>query len=275
VHALHAGSFRNQPYTVQPNFPFITYPGILNNCEACHVPGSYDFSNNTNNAQVAGMLWDTDAVGYYPNQSVTVPLTGSTTTVNDYLPALAPGAAYKFLPAPAGGSYISPWANITPAGTVTKTTTATTVGTVYSSNVPVIGVNPIPGAVTTANGVTTTGAISYYAGQWVPSGVSGAFTLQQPDPGRLVTSPITAACSACHDSQTDITHMVTTGGGVFYQPATSVPLAPMGEGAGTSQSGSTYPSLQSQETCLVCHGPGGAADIYAVHMNFSGANPGN
>ena len=49
----------------------------------------------------------------------------------------------------------------------------------------------------------------------------------------------------------------------------------MGEGAGTSQSGSTYPSLQSQETCLVCHGPGGAADIYAVHMNFSGANPGN
>ena len=63
VHGLHSSAFRNAPYTVQPNFPGILYPAILNDCEICHVDGSYDFSTPANANQVPNMLWDTVATG--------------------------------------------------------------------------------------------------------------------------------------------------------------------------------------------------------------------
>ena len=78
VHALHAAGFRNQAYTGQANFPGIIYPGILNDCEACHVPGSYDFQNSANAAQIPGMLWDTVATGAGGTLSTSNPATFAT-----------------------------------------------------------------------------------------------------------------------------------------------------------------------------------------------------
>jgi hypothetical protein len=86
-------------------------------------------------------------------------------------------------------------------------------------------------------------------------------------PATLVTSPITAACSACHNDQPALSHMVQVGGGVYYQTRASVPLAPVGGNTGAANSPTT-PVLQTNEQCLICHGPGTAGDIRAAHMNF-------
>jgi mono/diheme cytochrome c family protein len=63
----------------------------------------------------------------------------------------------------------------------------------------------------------------------------------------LVLSPITGACSACHDSGVAIDHMKANGG-QFYTPRATV----LGLGA-------------SREQCLICHGPGRVAAIGVVH----------
>jgi OmcA/MtrC family decaheme c-type cytochrome len=280
IHGLHSAAFRANAYTAQPNFPLINYPGVLNDCEACHVPGSYDFSAATNNGQISNMLWDTNAVGYYPVTKTIVGAASGNGSFPDYQPAPTASAASILAGATVlpttNGSYVAPW--VTPAGTVTTTTTPTTVSTAYagmSQGSGLYGLNPIQGANTTKNGVTTTPAPTFYAGQWVASAPS-AFVLQQPDPGRLVTSPITAACAGCHDTQDAISHMTSAvAGGVFYQPANMVPLAPVGGNKGASQVASPYPVLQNQELCLDCHGAYGTADIQAVHLNFFGANPAN
>lgn len=64
----------------------------------------------------------------------------------------------------------------------------------------------------------------------------------------LVVSPVTAACSACHDAPNAISHM-RANGGVFYGPRATA-LA----GGQTEQ-------------CLICHGPGRGAAIGEVHQH--------
>jgi OmcA/MtrC family decaheme c-type cytochrome len=59
VHAIHARAKRQVPFTYQATtanplgFAEIGYPGILNDCETCHLPGTYDFTA-TANANAAG-----------------------------------------------------------------------------------------------------------------------------------------------------------------------------------------------------------------------------
>jgi OmcA/MtrC family decaheme c-type cytochrome len=63
----------------------------------------------------------------------------------------------------------------------------------------------------------------------------------------LINSPITSACSACHDSAAAIAHFKGNGG-AFYEPRAT--------------------GLLKVEQCMVCHGSGRTADIKAVHMTF-------
>lgn len=65
----------------------------------------------------------------------------------------------------------------------------------------------------------------------------------------LVKTPITAACSACHDAPDAVAHMQGMGG-LFYQPYP--PRA-------------TVPGAAPIEQCLICHGPGTIAPIELVH----------
>ena len=67
VHGLH-GAKKNQGlfnYGASATRPLgmgdIGYPGVLNNCEQCHVPGSYDFGNAANAAAQPNFLWSRDA----------------------------------------------------------------------------------------------------------------------------------------------------------------------------------------------------------------------
>jgi OmcA/MtrC family decaheme c-type cytochrome len=64
----------------------------------------------------------------------------------------------------------------------------------------------------------------------------------------LVLSPITGACSACHDSSVAIDHMKANGG-QFYSLRSTV----LAVGA-------------PQEQCMLCHGPGRVAAIGTVHQ---------
>jgi OmcA/MtrC family decaheme c-type cytochrome len=55
VHAIHASAKRTEKYTwhavsATEGFWDVTYPGILNECEVCHLPGTYDFSASTSAA---------------------------------------------------------------------------------------------------------------------------------------------------------------------------------------------------------------------------------
>lgn len=77
VHAIHGSGMRNTQTvwnSTQLNYfnyeanarnlkglGEVEYPGILNQCEQCHVPGSYNFQIAANAAAVPNLLWSTDA----------------------------------------------------------------------------------------------------------------------------------------------------------------------------------------------------------------------
>jgi OmcA/MtrC family decaheme c-type cytochrome len=79
VHAIHGASKRTAWFTwdavsvagdeADEGFFQITYPNLLNNCQACHVAGFYDFSNSAytanNGALMKNLLFSTAATGTF------------------------------------------------------------------------------------------------------------------------------------------------------------------------------------------------------------------
>jgi len=68
VHAIHAASKRKVPYnwhapSATENYSSVTYPGVLNQCETCHLPGTYDFSASASAAVVDNKQYRTVATG--------------------------------------------------------------------------------------------------------------------------------------------------------------------------------------------------------------------
>jgi OmcA/MtrC family decaheme c-type cytochrome len=68
VHGIHAAAKRAVPFTwhaasATDGFYNIGYPGILNNCETCHVPGTYDFSAAASSAALSNRLYRATATG--------------------------------------------------------------------------------------------------------------------------------------------------------------------------------------------------------------------
>ncbi len=67
IHGIHASEMRTQDFTYEATaanpggFAEVTYPGVLNKCQQCHVAGSYDFSASANAAAVPNLLWTTEA----------------------------------------------------------------------------------------------------------------------------------------------------------------------------------------------------------------------
>ncbi len=170
-HALHGNRKRSVQYTFNASSPTagyfnVKFPSPLNECQACHVPNSYDFSNPTNLGQVQNMLVQTVATSTMP-------------------------AA------------------------------------------PSLGLAPY---------VDQTGTVDYGNG-FSFSAASGTST---PAAGStLVISPITSACSSCHDSPAELGHMEANGGH-HYDTRTN--------------------TLGGSEQCLICHGPSGVAAIGNVHL---------
>jgi OmcA/MtrC family decaheme c-type cytochrome len=165
VHAIHASAKRTVPYnwhavSATEGFFDVTYPGILNDCQTCHLPGTFDFSATPAQALSTRLLRTVGQGTYTASVSLS--------------PYVTPGTDY---------------------------------GNNFSFNA--------------ASGVTTEAA-----------------------PTTLVLSPTVAACSACHDSASAISH-IKSNTGSFYQTRSA--------------------ALGTSESCLVCHGTGKTADIAVVH----------
>ncbi|MCM2342465.1 OmcA/MtrC family decaheme c-type cytochrome, partial [Rhodoferax sp.] len=73
VHSIHASKMRAEDFTYEATaanptgFAEVTYPGILNKCEQCHVAGSYDFSATASAAALPNLVWTTEASGDMSN----------------------------------------------------------------------------------------------------------------------------------------------------------------------------------------------------------------
>jgi OmcA/MtrC family decaheme c-type cytochrome len=80
IHGIHGASKRSVPFTwagwhftSTDNASNIEYPGILKNCEACHLAGTVNMSATANAAAVPNMLYTTASAG----NSTTITTAGS------------------------------------------------------------------------------------------------------------------------------------------------------------------------------------------------------
>jgi len=233
IHGIHSGGLasatalvgssvtpRVNAYTnhVASTFWNIQYPALLNDCEQCHEPGSYNFALTANQGQVPNLLWDTVASGtVYSNGNQGASNTGLLACPT---PGTVPGAFSTVAPKT---SFMSP-------GGAADASLSTLVGSTPPASIA------LGSLYSAASGSGTPYTIT-------PSPAGG---------GTYVTSPITAACSSCHDSTSAISHYGSNGG-VFYATRTQS----MANG-----------KFKTTESCLVCHGAGGVEDAQTVHMNF-------
>lgn len=81
IHAIHGKSKRTKDFTYDATegsgttatngFFKIEFPGILSNCEQCHVAGGYDFSASASSSALPNRLYRTVATGTFASTSAT------------------------------------------------------------------------------------------------------------------------------------------------------------------------------------------------------------
>ena len=96
VHAIHAGAKRAVPFTWHATSPTesfadIEFPGVLKECETCHLPGTYDFSAPASISALPNRPYRTVGQGTYASTS-TIAFTFSPYVALD----LNYGAGYSF-----------------------------------------------------------------------------------------------------------------------------------------------------------------------------------
>jgi OmcA/MtrC family decaheme c-type cytochrome len=189
VHAIHASAKRKNKFTwhagsTTEGFWKIGYPGVLNQCETCHLPGTYDFSATASAAALDNRLFRTVATGKFAGTA------GGTYTTYSGASCATQGtsAAQTAL----GVFSLSPWVTANASGTA-----GTSYGTGFSYNA----------GLTTSSGCKPDGT---------PYSIAAGGTLPA-DPQTLVTSPTVTACFACHDTADAQTHY-TINGGALYAP---------------------------------------------------------
>jgi OmcA/MtrC family decaheme c-type cytochrome len=264
IHAIHGGGRRVNEFNwhaSQPGKTYgeITYPGILNNCEQCHVSGGYDFSTPAQQAAYPNMLFSTVGQGRY---------NGSPTTNPTGYFSLSPFVAKDNLTDYGFGFATSDVKATLPDGlSGTQTIGGNTVACTPSAPCICSAANPcsvdvsapytvnnVPVSFTQKIGTVTTACNSATACTCTTAqpctGVVATCTALAPcnaQPTTLVTSPIVAACTGCHDSPMAVDHMQANGGS-FYEPRATAFGKPQ------------------KEQCLLCHGDGKIAAIRDVHM---------
>lgn len=263
VHAIHGAEKRGTPFTwhqvsASSGYWGVTYPAVLNKCETCHLPGTYDFSGSAAAAAVPNLLPSTVGQGRYNSSATTNPsgyLAISPYVVSnnqtDYGYGFATSNITATLPDGLSGSQ----GNVTcsPAAPCTCTAAnpcSVTISAPYTvNNVPVTFTQKVGQVTTTcSDGASCTCVTNPATGAATNcTGTIAACTTAAPCQAQattLVVSPIAAACSACHDSATAIDHMQVQGAS-FFEPRSSALVKP--------------------EQCLLCHGPGKLASVGERH----------
>ena len=188
IHGVHAASVRNTPFGWHEDSPTqgfwqVTYPGLLNNCESCHTPGSYDFSAAASAAAVPNMLASTVGTGKYPG-----PDTTSTAKTSGFLGSVACTTQFPC-----------------------NCTQGTACITPHS---PFVAEDSLAAPNDYSNLYATSGTVNSVA--------CTLANPCEASPNTLVVTPITAACAACHDKPVDIDHMQANGGHFYEKRSASV-----------------------------------------------------
>ncbi|MFO1292702.1 MAG: OmcA/MtrC family decaheme c-type cytochrome [Rubrivivax sp.] len=115
VHAIHGSAKRTVPYnwhaSATSSFADVTYPGVLNKCETCHLPGTYDFSA-TASANAAGL--GADGLDKRQNRTVAsgtfaAPAAGAVSTLSPYVQTgVAYGSIYSVATATGNATEAAP-----------------------------------------------------------------------------------------------------------------------------------------------------------------------
>jgi OmcA/MtrC family decaheme c-type cytochrome len=263
IHSIHGAEKRSVNFnwhaeSATEGFWETTYPGVLNKCEMCHLPGTYDYSLASTTSAYPNMLYSTVGQGRYNSNAVTNPLgyfmispyVTSDNTV-DYGFGYSTGNVNATLPDGISGTQTvgGTTANCTPSAPCVCNATnpcSVTISGPYTVNNTAVNFTQKIG--TTTSPCNSTTSCTCTTAQPC-TGVVATCSLTAPCSAQgttLVSSPIVAACSACHDSAIAIDHMQTNGGS-FYEPRSTAFTKPQ------------------KEECLLCHGPGRLASIADRH----------
>jgi OmcA/MtrC family decaheme c-type cytochrome len=84
IHSIHGAEKRTADFTwheksAAEGYWQTTYPGVLNKCEMCHLPGTYDFSSSAAMTAYPNMLSSTVGQGTYAAGSVHSPYVAEAT----------------------------------------------------------------------------------------------------------------------------------------------------------------------------------------------------
>ncbi|MCC6995927.1 MAG: OmcA/MtrC family decaheme c-type cytochrome [Deltaproteobacteria bacterium] len=253
VHSIHGARKRTVDFNwhaAQPGLTFgeVEFPGPLNNCQACHVAGGYDFSLAANAAAIPNMLVSTAAQGFYKTN-----------------PIFNPTGWFSISPYVNGNNQVDYGFGFSTSNrtlTLPDGNSGTQGATVCTQAAPCVctAANPCSVVSTTGKQGSTTCSVGAPCTCQTqspnnPTTTTCSVTLAtcsigtpcQATDDTLVKSPITAACSACHDSSVALDHM-RANGGQFYAPRATV-----------------LSVVTPKEQCLLCHGPGKLAAISEVH----------
>jgi len=270
IHAIHGARKRAAAYawhaiTPTENFSEVTFPGALNNCTACHLADTFDFSATASARALPNLLWSTVGQGRYDSRSASNP--SSWFTISPYVTSDS-SVDYGYGFATSNVTYTLPdglsgtqGANVcSPASPCVCTAAnpcSVTVGTSYTVyNQPVSFRYNVTGGATCTDASPCTCVTNPASGPATNCTTTVATcTTSAPCAAQgttLVKSPITSACSACHDTNLAIDHMQAMGG-YFYAPRASS----MGPSDGLNG-----PAV---EQCMLCHAKGKLAAIREVH----------
>ena len=257
IHGIHGAIKRTNKFTwhaasTLDGFWSIGYPGVLKNCEACHLPGSYDFSNGASQS-AAGLV-----NGIPTNQDKRLfryAATGvfNTTALPGGTPAKTP--TWTFVKA-AGGN---------PASCTVGTSAAVATDVASFSVSPFVlnydaaqygyGFQFSTGAASGTCDPNTGLPVAVPLGTNASTGLAQVL---QSSPNSLLETPTATVCFACHDDKDNAKpniknvsakqHMLDNGAKIYAA-------------RGGDQ---TTPPAQT-ETCLTCHGPTSVANIKAAH----------
>ncbi len=119
IHAIHAAAKRAKPFTwhaasTTDGFWKIGYPGILSNCETCHLPNTYDFNAAASTSALPNRLYRTAATGKLNGTSTATPLAAfsispyvTADNVTDYGAGFSYAAATGAITAAAGTTLVN------------------------------------------------------------------------------------------------------------------------------------------------------------------------
>jgi OmcA/MtrC family decaheme c-type cytochrome len=98
VHAIHGAAKRSDKFSWEVSagatYWKVGYPGVLKNCEQCHLTGTYDFSATASASAVPKLLASSTAQGAIPAAILTITTGNETVPGVYYSPFVTAGANY-------------------------------------------------------------------------------------------------------------------------------------------------------------------------------------